>query len=146
MQIPYVMVANLLFCSIFLPMTKISVESSGQVFKYWFLSSEYYVVVTFVGMFLTAICKIPQVTKKHLLYEIHVYTSKSYTTLAKTILQIPIHINYTIYHIHISMTLAYTIFWYCILMYIHHMYIPIPFPICQAYGQILNTDAYVRVL
>ena len=71
MQIPYVMVANLLFCSIFLPMTKISVESSRQVFQYWFLSTEYYVVVTFVGMFLTAICKIPQVTKKQLLYEIH---------------------------------------------------------------------------
>jgi hypothetical protein len=63
MQIPYVMVANILFCLIFLPMTKISVESSGQIVKYWFISSEYYIVITFVGMLLTAVCKIPQVTK-----------------------------------------------------------------------------------
>lgn len=60
-EIPYLMVANLIFCSIFLPMTNIAVQSGSHFFKYWFLSLEFYVVITFLGIFLAVVSPRPQI-------------------------------------------------------------------------------------
>eukprot|EP00250_Pteridium_aquilinum_P022489 c25391_g2_i1 orf=308-5194(-) len=60
-EIPYLMVANLIFCSIFLPMTNIAVQSGAQFIKYWFLSLEYYVVITFFAILLAAVSPMPQI-------------------------------------------------------------------------------------
>lgn len=56
------MVATFIFCSIFLPMTGIAVESAAHFFQFWFISSEFFVVITFFAIFLTAVAPKPQVT------------------------------------------------------------------------------------
>eukprot|EP00250_Pteridium_aquilinum_P022490 c25391_g3_i1 orf=250-2904(-) len=60
-EIPYLMVANLLFCSIFLPMTNIAVQSGAHFIKYWFLSLEFYVVITFLGTLIAVVSPMPQI-------------------------------------------------------------------------------------
>ncbi|KAH7282783.1 hypothetical protein KP509_35G047300 [Ceratopteris richardii] len=58
-EIPYLMVANLIFCSIFLPMTKIATYSASAFFKFWFISLEFYAAVTFFGAFLAVVSPTP---------------------------------------------------------------------------------------
>ncbi|MCO5571123.1 hypothetical protein L7F22_024855 [Adiantum nelumboides] len=60
-EIPYLMVANLIFCSIFLPMSNIAMQSGAHVFKFWFLSLEFYAAVTFFGTFLAVVSPMPAI-------------------------------------------------------------------------------------
>ncbi|KAH7447131.1 hypothetical protein KP509_01G092800 [Ceratopteris richardii] len=60
-EIPYLMVSNLLFCGIFLSMTQIANGSASDVFKYWFISLEFYATITFLGSFLAVVSPKPVV-------------------------------------------------------------------------------------